>query len=125
MRLYFSENKISLEEKVKLEDFFNKRKRQKKELSLLEKNLKKSIINGDIEKVGTFLSKSFRNEIILSYLKKEELSGAKAYFGQRQFDDNNLEMLMIISYLEQSFYIDLQLNYSNGEWLIESFDERR
>jgi hypothetical protein len=83
------------------------------------------INEGDIEKLKDSVSPSLRNEIILGYLDKEQIKGAKAYFGKRKFDDNKLTMLMVVSYLENSFYIDLKLNYSNGKWLIESFDERR
>ena len=125
LTLYFSNNRINVKEKEELSRFFNNRKKQKEELSLFENKIREEIDEGDIKKLKNSISPSLRNKIILSYLEEEQIKGAKAYFGKRKFDDNKLEMLMIVSYLENSFYIDLKLNYRNGKWLIESFDERR
>lgn len=139
-------NSVNIEKKLEVSDLYesnnldkstNKYINLNEDNNLEEKNLKleklyqledvikKSFYDGNIKDLDKYISPETLNSYKYRMLKEYDLKETKVYIGNREFLNNDLKELVIMNMNEESFYVELNLQYEGGNWIIKSFSEKR
>lgn len=88
--------------------------------------LKETAVNNQYEELEKYFLPTFKNGIVLNYLKKYDLSKINIIISEPDFTKNGrAKNIMIFNYASESMYFNITWKFVDNEWKILNVAERK
>ncbi len=107
-----------------VKQIIEKRQTKKEELEKITVNIKKSILEDDIQAIEKYIDKTLINVLKFKELKKYNFSGLKVYGAKIHYLKDSAEAIYAFYYMDDIYYYALKFSYKNERWVIVDFVEK-
>ena len=88
--------------------------------------LKETAVNNQYEELEKYFLPTFKNNIVLKYLKQYDLSKVNIIVSEPSFERNGrAKNVMILNYASESMYFNITWKFVEDEWKIQNVAERK
>ncbi len=88
--------------------------------------LKETAVNNQYEELEKYFLPTFKNSIVLKYLKQYDLSKVNIIISEPDFGKNGrAKNVMILNYASESMYFNITWKFVGDEWKIQDVAERK
>ena len=88
--------------------------------------LKETAVNNQYEELEKYFLPTFKNSIVLKYLKQYDLSKMNIIVSEPNFEKNGrAKNVMILNYASESMYFNITWKFVDDEWKIQDVAERK
>jgi len=109
----------------KYESMLEERKRAKKQLEDIVSKVREEILVNDLTTLRDYMAGGIRNTATLRELRKIDFTMFRIYTSKLKFDRSDASNIVALNLGEETFYYDINYEYSKGRWTIVDFKERR
>lgn len=102
-----------------------KREDQKKEFYIVLEEIIEDFSKNKTESLKKYTKKTIGNKAKLKYLKGQDLSIFDIFASKAKFKKNSSKVIIALSYLDETFYMDVEFRIKEKGWKIENIAERR
>jgi hypothetical protein len=88
--------------------------------------LKETAVNNQYEELEKYFLPTFKNKIVLNYLKQYDFSKINIIVSEPSFEKNGrAKNVMIMNYASESMYFNITWKFVDNEWKILNVAERK
>lgn len=109
----------------KYESMLEERKQAKEELEDIVSKVREEILINDLTTLREYMASGIRNTATLRELRKIDFTMFRIYTSKLKFDRSDATNIVALNLGEETFYYDVNYEYSKGRWTIVDFKERR
>ncbi len=109
----------------KYQSLISEKEAQIRDLSNTINILKEALSKNQFFIIERYTDTGLKNKVKLNEMKKADLRGSNIFSGEPVFSNNIANVLTVINFYDQSFYLDIFFSLKDGIWKIVDFNERR
>ena len=88
--------------------------------------LKETAVNNQYEELEKYFLPTFKNNMVLKYLKQYDLSKVNIIISEPSFEKNGrAKNVMILNYASESMYFNITWKFVDDVWKIQNVAERK